>query len=781
MTDASSSEHFAALFDQAIALDEAELAAFLAGVRLQDKELAQQLAELLNSHRQAGDFLEQPAVLEAASILPDMLGSALVGTHIGPWRIDALLDSGGMGSVFSASRCDQDFELRAALKLVRIGFESPELLTRFSRERRLLAAIEHPHVAKLLDGGTTDDGLPWLAMEYVEGLPIDVWADRQCLNVTERLQLFDQVLDAIAHVHANLVIHRDIKLSNILVDVHGQVKVLDFGISGLLDDSVSEVTSTAERRLSPGSAAPEQWQGRALSTATDVYSLGVLLYTLLAGMPPYRIEAGMTPSQIEELVCDLNPPRPSIGFSRSEEVSDIASDRRSTVSRLRRELTGDLDTVVMQALAKDPLRRYSTVAEMRVDLERYQLNQPISARPDSFAYVAGKFVRRHWRGLAASVIVVSALIAALAVSLWQVEQTRQQRDRVQAINDFMQEVLAEADPYEAGQEKRVIDVLEDAERLLPERFDGQPVLEASIRQAIGGVQTSMMALEAGEHNLQRALELMGDAVPQDDLLRLRTEAHLAWMAVSRDQSTEAEQRYLSIIARLNETHPAAFRATIHNDLGIVYNYWDRYEQAIVQFKLALEIEPDSAHEVSTLNNIAYAYDGMGDVDKASEQYAVNLQLLRASHPDQPHPDMAILLNNYGNVLKQQGDLEQGLAMYLESLAMRRELYGENSVSVAHQTLNVGSLLLEIEREAEALPYLQAADELTRQLLEPGALLRLVSQASYARVRLLLHGPQAADGEALQNLDEVIARMEEQSEGRAPGFLATFKNWQADEY
>jgi serine/threonine-protein kinase len=715
-------------------------------------------------------------VLEAASILPEMLGSALVGTHIGPWRIEALLDSGGMGSVFAACRSDQDFELRAALKLVRVGFESPELLTRFSRERQLLAAIEHPHVAKLLDGGTTEEGLPWLAMEFVEGLPIDVWADRECLSIPERLQLFDQVLDAIAHVHANLVIHRDIKPSNILVDLHGQAKVLDFGISGLLDDSVSEITSTAERRLSPNSAAPEQWQGRALSTATDVYSLGVLLYGLLAGVPPYVIDNGMTPVDIERLVCEQNPQRPSVAVVRCANLDEIVVRRRTSRSRLQRELKSDLDTIVMKALAKDPGRRYGTVGELKADLERWRRNQPISARPDSIAYVSGKFMRRHWRGLSATALVAIALTSALGVSLLQIEKTRQQRDRVQAINEFMQEVLAEADPYEAGQDKRVIDVLDDAERLLPERFSGKPILEASVRQAIGGVQVSMMAMGRAEKNLETALELVNELVPQDDLLRLRTEAHLAWMATSRDQSSEAEKRYLSIIARLSDKHPVEFRATVHNDLGVVYSYWGRYEEAIVYFRRAIEIEPNSPHEISTLNNIAYCYDGMGDLEKAAEQYEQNLQTLRALYPDQPQPDLAILLNNYGNVLIQQRKVELGLSMYRESLAMRRALYGEKSASATHQTMNIGNLLMEEGRVEEAYPYLQQADALARELMEPDVFTRLVAIANFARVRLLLQKENDDLEEAVQDLSDVVVRMEASGEGRNAAFIEDFREW-----
>lgn len=772
----AATDHLAELFGQALELAADARADFLNQVRTTDPQIAEELAGLLAAHDHSENFLEQPAVAEAASLVPDMLGSALIGQHIGPWRVDALLHTGGMGSVFRASRAGADFEQRAALKLVRIGFESPELLARFARERQLLAAIEHPHIAHLLDGGSTEDGVPWLAMEYVEGLPIDVWADRQQLSLTQRLELFDQVLDAIACVHEQLVIHRDLKPSNILVDARGQVKVLDFGISGLLDNSALEATQTIERRLSPASAAPEQWLGGALSTATDVYGLGTLLYRLLSGVSPYIISAELSPAEIENLICEQNPQRPSVMLSKHNELAEIATRRQVGGARLIRELEGDLDTIVMKALAKDPQRRYRTVSALREDLRRFRANQPITARPDSTSYLAGKFVRRHWRGLTAIMAVICALTIGLGLALWQAEEARSQRDRVQAINGFMQEVLAEADPYQAGADKRVRDVLTQASELLGTRFKDQPLIEASLRESVGRVQVALWELEEGEENLRRALVLLEGKAADDDELRLRAEAHLAWALSSRDEYGAAIDRYNSIVRRLTPQHSKALRIMVFNDMAITHNWAEQWSESIARLEQVLALGVDEFTRMGVYVNLGLAYDGLGELEEAKRYFFEVIEVARSQGEGGIGVNFADALANYGNMLSQQDRDDEALPYYQESLEVRRQVFGADNPGITVQVMNVGRLLLDMQRPEEALEYLNEAVELSAKHMEPETLITLVSRASHARALLLLPQMHEQHAAAIATLEEVIAIQTVNDEGRRGRFLQQFEEW-----
>jgi tetratricopeptide (TPR) repeat protein len=765
-------ERLPELFARALAIDDAaERAAFL---EQQDQDTRDELSSLLDAHARSGDFLEEPALAEAVDLVPDLLGSALVGTAIGPWRVDALLHSGGMGSVFEAYRTGEDFRQRAALKLVKVGFESADLVARFSRERQLLAGLEHPNIARLLDGGTTGDGLPWLAMDFVDGAPVDSWADRRRLSLVERLELFDQVLDAIAYLHQNLITHRDIKPSNVLVDRRGQVKVLDFGVASLLGEAGAE-DAPGQQRLSLGSAAPEQLRGGAVSTATDVYGLGVLLYRLLAGVPPYRITAGLERDALEAIICEQEPPPLSRAALQAPGVSEHAARMGTTPRRLARSLAGDLDAIVATCLRKPAQDRYRSVAELREDLRRHRERRPIEVRRASATYRVGRFLRRHWRGLAATMAIVFALAVGLTVALWQAEEARHQRDRALAVTRFLQEVLAEADPYEAGIDRRVRDVLSEASALLEQRFAGQPLLEAALRQSVGGVQATYLQIDAAEANLLRALELLEANAPADDEMRLRTEVNLAWIDASREDYAAAEARYLGVIERLHDGLPAQFRALPHNDLGVVYNYTEDFDASIEQSLRALEISPDTPDRVATLVNLGYAYDGLGDLDEASRYYLMAIERLRALGDGGRTTDLAHALNNYGNVLSQQDRDDEALPYYLESLAVRQRASGPDSDSAAIQHLNIGRLLLDMQRPAEALPHLARAVELFPRYRDEDSLYLLVARASHARA-VFLTGDASRRAAATRTLGRVLKDLRAADGAAESRFAAQIDGW-----
>ena len=345
----------------------------------------------------------------------------MTGRRIGAYRIIREIGQGGMAVVYLGERDDQNYRKQVAIKMVKPGIDTEQVLQRFRNERQTLAALDHANIVKLLDGGSSEEGLPYLVMEYVEGLPIDQYCDLNKLSIDDRLRLFREVCSAVQYAHENLVIHRDLKPANILIAKDGVPRLLDFGIAKLLNPECFQtalVTRTDWRPMTPEYASPEQIRGQAVTTATDVYSLGVLLFELLTGHRPYR-SAGQSLLEMERLVCETDPEKPSAVINRTEEsVSRDGEDRTAITpesvsnqrglqpAELQRRLRGDLDTIVMKALRKEPERRYGSVEEFSQDIERYLTGMPVQARKSTIAYRSGRFLRRHQESLAAVLTVL---------------------------------------------------------------------------------------------------------------------------------------------------------------------------------------------------------------------------------------------------------------------------------------------------------------------------------------------------------------------------------------
>ena len=389
--------------DQAMELPEAERGAWLAQVRTRDATLADDLETLLDERGQAA------ATASSRERLPRRTApQPLAGQKVGDWTLMSLIGQGGMGNVWLARRDDGRFEGRAAVKLLNASLVGRAGEERFRREGNILARLADPHIARLLDAGVSPSGQPYLVLEYVEGEPIDRHCDARSLGVEARLDLFLEVLEAVAHAHANLIVHRDIKPSNVMVGKDGQAKLLDFGIAKLLEGegeggAATALTREAGRALTPEFAAPEQMTGGAVTTATDVYALGILLYLLLTGRHPAGA-ALHSPGQLVKAILETDPSRVSDAVSESrtqtaETRQQNAVARSTTPDGLRRQLEGDLDTIVAKALKKSPAERYASVTALADDLRRYLRHEPISARPDTLAYRTAKFVRRHPGGV----------------------------------------------------------------------------------------------------------------------------------------------------------------------------------------------------------------------------------------------------------------------------------------------------------------------------------------------------------------------------------------------
>lgn len=495
------------------------------------------------------------------------------GATIGRYTLRQQVGMGGMGTVWLAERTDAEVRQRVALKLIKRGLDTDEILRRFRRERQVLAQLEHPNISRLIDAGATENGRPYLVMEYVDGMPIDRWSDTKKLSIRDRLQLFRFVCSAVQYAHSKLTVHRDLKPANILITEDGQPKLLDFGLAKILredgrPDSVP-VTSEDHRFLTPRYASPEQVRGDMISTATDVYSLGVLLYELVCGYSPYPLLAG-TQREMETAILHYEPIRPSAaGLARSRPSDGVSNSsailtRRSiSESGLRRAIRGDLDTIIMTALQKDPARRYPSVEALGTDIDRYLRDLPISAVPDSITYRASRFVRRNKGLVAGLVTAVLALMVASGVSTTYAIRARraqvvaEDRTRVaESINQFLnQDLLAAADPKNTNNPNLTVrEALTRAAEGLEERFRDQPVVEAAIRHTIGETYLGLRLPREAVPHLRRAAELRSQVLGKPDSLTRLSKRGLCTALIESDQSEEAKVLSEELLA--DDTHAA---------------------------------------------------------------------------------------------------------------------------------------------------------------------------------------------------------------------------------
>jgi serine/threonine protein kinase len=431
------------IFEGALERPPSDRAAYLRVVCARDDELRREVESLLDHHNES--FLAEPAINLGQTLLyaDESEGEYPEGYRVGPYQLDRRIGRGGMGSVWVAARVDHEYEKKVAVKLVRRGMDSHEILRRFRLERQVLAGLDHPNIARLIDGGSTPDGLPYLVMEYVEGTPITEYCESRKSTITERLRLFRAVCAAVQYAHSNLVVHRDIKAGNILVTPDGVPKLLDFGIAKVLRSDLSTLemaqTRPEMRPMTLDYASPEQVRGEPIATATDVYSLGVLLYKLLTGKMPYGVET-RSRTALQHAICEVEPRRPSsVIMTDSEaaipqatqklEVVEVVEETRDKArKRLKKKLAGDLDVIILKALRKEPPRRYASVEQFSEDIRRYMEGRPVIARSDTLGYRAAKFVRRNAAAVAAAATISLALIVSAIGSSYYARVAARQRD-----------------------------------------------------------------------------------------------------------------------------------------------------------------------------------------------------------------------------------------------------------------------------------------------------------------------------------------------------------------
>ncbi len=682
---------------------------YLVGLAAEDPTLVADLELLLGEEPGLQDerYLEH----DAQDLLAE---SQLAGQVFGAYALVRPLGAGGMGSVWLARRNDGRFEGTVAVKLL-----SPALLggaagaSRFRREGTILARLKHPHIAQLLDAGVSEAGQPYLVLEYVEGEPIDRWCDERAPDVPSRVRLFLDVLAAVAHAHANLVVHRDLKPSNVMVSKGGQVKLLDFGIAKLLEgddagasSALTQLTRDAARLFTPAFAAPEQVTGESVTTATDVYALGALLYLLLTGRHPIG-RPGASPVDLLRGILETQPGR----------LSDGVQD-----PRLRRELQGDLEIIVAKALKKRPEERYASVPALAEDLRRYLAGEPILARPDSLVYRTRKFVSRHTRIVTAAAL---ALVALGAVAAFYGARLAAERDRATQVSGFLIDLLSHADPYEAGQgEPTVRSLLDAGAARARQDLATQPELRRELFALLGRIYERRGDYEQALPLLEQAVALGHQTLgPSRELGQSLNDLGVALGQKAELDAARAVLESALAMRRevLGEAHPDA--AQSHSELGRTLFDLGLLDEAEAHFRAALAIRRKVLgpihHETATsMSDLGHLLRQKGDRAGAETLFRETLAVTRKSS-GLKHPDVATSLANLALTVNERGDHEAAEAMFGEALTIGRASLGREHPAVARKEVGLARVYLAQGRPAAAEPLLRHALEVQRRRYAAG--------------------------------------------------------------
>jgi serine/threonine-protein kinase len=696
-------ERVKAVFQQAVDLPPAQRAAWLDGACAGDGELRREVDSLLAEHDEDGGPLQTSVFGAAGALVED----ELEGQRVGPYRIVERIGSGGMGTVYRAVRADDAFEKRVAIKVIKRGMDTEDTLRRFHAERQTLARLDHPNIATLLDGGSTTDGRPFLVMEFVQGRRIDDFCDDARLAVTDRVRLFRTVCRAVQHAHQNLVIHRDLKPDNILVTADGVPKLLDFGIAKVLAPAEGDAppsTRLVERRMTLAYSSPEQVRGDAMTTASDVYALGIILYELVSGQRPYR-KAIESPLDYERAITGVVAPPSSRVRELGPSGQAIAEARQATVQGLARELSGDLDVIVLKAIQPDPARRYASVEQLAEDLDRAMTGRPVLARPDSVTYRATKFVRRHRAGVAALVVLGVPLVAAIAGTLWQARVAAGERDRAelearkaQVITSFLLDVLGSADPRVRGREVTVAEVLDGAARRAEQELTGQPEQLEAMRATIGATQLRLgraaEAIPLLEHALSTREARLGRSHP--DVAQVLVELGNAYAGTGQGAKAEPFLRRAYDIQVQAAGAESAAAATVLDSLGSLLTQDGKLEEAVRAHRQALATRrkvlgnqhPDVVY---SLNNLAVPLGTLGRWDEALPLHQEALALvLEVRGPD--HADTAAAMTTLAYALESVGRYQEALDQYARALPLRRKALGADHPEAAWTAYNYAALL-----------------------------------------------------------------------------------------
>jgi serine/threonine protein kinase len=763
-----------AVFKEVIDSGPTERAARLANSCQNDTDLRNSVESLLASDQRSEDPLQNAVGAAAESLLQEHQ-DRLLGTHIGTYRVASILGHGGMSTVYRGERDDSQYQQTVAIKVLHHATLHPRLRSRLHSERHILATLDHASIARLIDSGDLEDGTPYLVMEHVDGESIDAYCDSRTLPVRERLELFVQVCAAVQYAHRNLVVHRDIKASNIFVTGNGNPKLLDFGIAKLLaPESLSytlPVTRLQERILTPENAAPEQVLGRPITTATDIYSLGVLLYQLLTGRSPYRL-LSYSQLQLERAICMDNPARPSqavvakLSGEKDSDRSRVAHCRGLSPIRLRARLSGDLDAIIAMAMRKEADRRYPSVEAFADDVNRHLLGRPVLARQGDWRYNTAKLLRRHMLAVSGFSAVFLGLALVAGVTLWQNhrielarEATAQERDRAQLVSAFLVDVFSQADPYHAqGREPTAKDLLDRGAEKILGNVSLQPEVRAQLLESIGLAYRRQGLSERAIPLFELAVTIRRQERPFDEH---RTAAALANLARALTDGghlipAEAYLKDALDMSRHGDESPSLETADILVQLG--------------QFELDAKSEPQYASKLlseglaiyraalgdqrlavaSTVSSLASAALWLGDLPLAERYQREAMNIFQAA-VSRNHPDRAVALARLGYILTQGGKYQEAEQVLNEALDIERNVFGANDQRVAEVQSHLGILYDRQGDLARAIKATQTAVAIATDRLGLNHYLTGFYLADLANLHMKAHDLAAAETSARQAL------------------------------
>ncbi len=690
------------IFYAALELPSAQRRSFIENKDLDD-DLRVEVEALLASSDEAESFIEAPALTRVANLVTAEKSASYIGKQIGSYKIEREIGKGGMGAVYLAKRADQEFDKKVAIKLIKRGFDTDEIIERFRAERQILAALEHPNITRLIDGGSTDDGLPYLVMDYVEGLPLNKYCAENSASLNERLDIFLKICAAVTYAHQNLIIHRDLKPSNVLVTGDALPKLLDFGIAKLTAPNSSATVGGAQtnfRVMTPEYASPEQVSGQTVTTASGIYSLGVMLYELLTGTRPFRLRTNSA-EEISRIITDTAPTRPSESGKaegekgRKREREKITRENITASPRLPysvSQLKGDLDNIILMAMRKEPERRYSSVEQFAADIRRYLNGLPVLAREDSFGYRAEKFVKRNKPGVAAGLGIALSLVGGLIATSRQAKIARRQRDRAlretekaERINQFLQKMLSSADPREQGKDVKVIEVLGKAAKAIENDFADQPEITADLHTTIGTTYLNLGLLDSAESHLQKALDLRLKHFPRRTAEVALSQNNFGKLLQVKGDLNSAEPLYAEALETFRLLRKDAEVAKVLSNFAYLLALMGKTREAIRLHTEELEIRralygENHAEVAKTLGSLATGYGILGERQKTESLHRQALAILRRYYSEE-HPDVIAEMARLASALLWR-DKPESERLFRKVLALRRKTLGENHPDVA---------------------------------------------------------------------------------------------------
>jgi eukaryotic-like serine/threonine-protein kinase len=706
------------LFERALDVSVAQRETWIADNCGGDISLVGELKRMLAADidAQCDEFLESPIASPDMSQFHDDSDATDYppGTRLfGPYRLLRLIGQGGMGEVHLAERGDGAFEQRVALKL--LPHPTPGLIQRFRQERQILARLEHPQIARLLDGGVGENNIPYFAMEYVEGVPVTKYVTTQKLDISTTLRLFIRICDAVQYAHRNLVVHRDLKPSNILVTADGTPKLLDFGIAKVLQATgETDATQTAARVFTPDYAAPEQIRGETMTTATDVYALGVILYELLAGTRPYRL--GVRNSSLEQAILQVEPSPPSSAVGKS-----LGNARQR-----RNQLHGDLDRIALTALAKEPERRYSSPEMLAADIRRHLEGRPIAARADSATYRMRKFVRRNRIGVAAAGAIGMALIAATGVSLHQATIAHEQAARADAVSGFLETIFRSIDPANAkGRDVSAVELVDAGAARVDRDLAAQPAAAAQLHATLGETYFALGDYAKAEKQYRAALDLFQ---PDQTVAAIGIQARLADLRMRSGSAVEAQEILdrAQTRARRDAPQDAALADTL---LGLRANFAEQRGDNAIALQLgeqrwrllAARLGDDAAATLDAEQAYASYLSGASRHADAVERQS-HVVARRRLQSSADTPELADALHNLGIFQSYLVQPDATLASFEEALRIRRKVLPANHPEIARSINETAEQLLAVGKPAQALAMRPEALSIVRAQKQPDLLL-----------------------------------------------------------